>query len=295
MLCDVSTRVKDPSIKRGLLRLLAIPLLISVLVMACTQINTPGPTLAPGSNPDIEATVRAAVAATVSAASGIPVPTATPDSQATSHQLTEAARVEATVTALLATPPVPALSASAATPMPSAQTPAPTLSPLSTPTPAPTQIPAPLPTPLPAPTATPQVVTPPTPTPTVQPTPAVTLDSGCQLAPDGTLVTAWIDGAQVASAQVANGSYTLFVERPEGGLFSGKTVNFKIGDIDANESAIWAQGGGDELDLTATTGLVPVTSTPSASFGLQHYRGGLLAQPLPPHIFLGIVTLCGVA
>ena len=296
MWCDASARRRDLSVKRRLLLLLALPLLTSVLAMACTQLITPDPTPVPGSNPDIDATVSAAVAATVSAALGTQFPTATPTPQAPGPQVTEAARVQATVTALLATPPVPALSASSATPMPSDPTPAPTALPtlalLPTATLTPPRTAA---APLPAPTATPQVVTPPTPTATVQPTPTVTLDGGCQVAPNGTLVTAWIDGGQFASAQVANGRYNLFVEQPEGESFSGKTVTFKIGDIVANELAIWAQGGGDELDLTATTGSVPVASIPSASPGPQHHRGGPLAQPLPPHIFLGTVTLCGVS
>ena len=296
MWCDASAAGRDRSIKRPLLLLLALPLLSSVLAMACTQPITPGPTPVPRSNPDIDATVSAAVAATLSAASGTPIPTATPDTQALGPQVTEAARVQATVTALLATPPVPVLSASSVTPNSPLPTPLPSSAPLPTATLMPTRAPAlALPKPLPAPTATPQVVTPPTPTATVQPTPTVTRDGGCQIAPNGTLVTAWIDGGVFASAQVANGSYNLFVEQPEGESFSGKTVTFKIGDIDANESAIWAQGGGDELNLTAAAGSVPVASIPSASPGPQHHRGGLLAQPLPPHIFLGTVTICGVS
>ena len=295
MWCDASARGRDRSAKRRLLRLLALHLLSSVLAVACTQIITPGITPVPGSNPDFEATVSTAVAATVSAVSGTPTLTATSAPQAPDPQVTDAARIQATLTALLATPPVLAPTASSATPNSPAPTALPTLAPLPTATlTTPRTLAAPLlPTSLPAATAIAQAVTPPTPTATVQPTPTVTLDGGCQPAPDGTTVTAWIDGDQVASAQVVSGSYTLFVEQPVGGSFSGKTVTFKIGDIDANESAIWAQGGGDELNLTATLGSVPLASVPSASPGPHHYRGGPLAQPLPPHIFLGTVTLCG--
>ena len=281
--------------KRRLLPLLVLPVLFSALAVACTELITPGLTPAPGSNPNIEATVRAAVAATLSAVSGTMIPTATPDPKTSGTQLTEAARVQATLAALLATPPVSTLGVSSATPIPPAPTPTPTLAPLPTATTAPTQVPAQsLPTPLPTATVVPQVVTPPTPTATLQLTPTVTFDGGCQLAPDGTLVTAWIDGAQVASSQVGNGSYTLFVEQPEGGSFFGKMVSFKISDIDANEKAIWTQGGGDELNLTANTGSAPVSSLPPASPGARHHRGGLLAQLLPPHIFLGAVSFCGV-
>ena len=299
MWCDASARGRGRSIKKGLKLLLALPLLSSAVVMACAQLITPGITPVPGSNPDIEATVRAAVAATVSAVSGTPIPTDTPNPpapnpQATNSQSNGDVRVRATVAALLATPPVPSLSTSSATPVSPEPTPAPTLAPLPTATlaqvPTPTQA---LPTPLPAPTTTPQVATPPAPAATVQPAPTVTLDGGCQPVPDGTLVTAWVDEGQVASSQAANGRYTLFVEQPEGASFSGKAVSFKINNINASESAIWAQGGGDELNLTATASPAPESSIPSAAPGPWRYRGGLLAQPLPPHIFLGAATICG--
>jgi hypothetical protein len=71
--------------------------------------------------------------------------------------------------------------------------------------------------------------------------------------PDGTVVTAWVDGAQTSSATVSEGRYMLLVVAPEDVQYSGKTVSFKIGDAEANETATWEQGGADELDLTSST------------------------------------------
>lgn len=288
--------------KRRFLPLLVLPMLFSVLAMGCGQANTLGITPVPRSKPNIEATVQAAVAATISATSGTRIPTADPkplipSSQMPSSQITDADRVQATLTALLATPPVSALGASSVTPIPPESTPRPTSTPLPTVIWAPTRVPTQaLPTLLPAPTAIRQVVTPPTPTTAVQPTPTVPLERtwerNCQLALDGMPVTAWIDGAQVASGQVADGSYFLIVKHPEGGAFAGRTVTFKIGEFAAEESATWIQGGGDELDLTANSGPGPASSITPASPSTQQRLGGLLAQPLPPHIFLGTASLC---
>ncbi len=71
--------------------------------------------------------------------------------------------------------------------------------------------------------------------------------------------------------------------------FSGKTVTFKIGDLDANESGIWAVGGGGRLDLTAARGSAraPATLLPG-----RLLSSGLLAQPVPPHVFLGEASIC---
>ncbi|PKB68595.1 MAG: hypothetical protein BZY81_01395 [SAR202 cluster bacterium Io17-Chloro-G4] len=94
-------------------------------------------------------------------------------------------------------------------------------------------------------------------------------------------------------SHVADGEYSLFIEQREGNFLAGKTVTFQIGADTTNESAIWAQGGGDELDLTANTGSAPTSSIPPDLRSGVNAWGGLLAQPLPPHIFLGTVSLCG--
>ena len=59
---------------------------------------------------------------------------------------------------------------------------------------------------------------------------------------DGTAVTAWVDGAQVAATNVTGGTYVLLVESAAG--FAGETVLFKVGAGTANETANWEEGGG---------------------------------------------------
>ena len=71
---------------------------------------------------------------------------------------------------------------------------------------------------------------------------------------DGTAITAWIDGTQVASANVSSGGYSMIVAQKPGGNFVGKEVRFKIGGSSAIERSVWGPGGGEELDLTATSG-----------------------------------------
>jgi len=79
----------------------------------------------------------------------------------------------------------------------------------------------------------------------------VTLDGAS--AADGAAVTAWIDGAQVASTTASGGEYNLLVDQNDDS-FAGKTVSFKVSGANAAETADWLQGGGDVLDLVATTG-----------------------------------------
>jgi hypothetical protein len=77
-------------------------------------------------------------------------------------------------------------------------------------------------------------------------------------APDGTMVTASVDGQEAASTMVAGGAggYTLLVDQGDMS-FTGKTVMFRIGGTDAAESATWMQGGANELDLSTATGMMP--------------------------------------
>ena len=70
---------------------------------------------------------------------------------------------------------------------------------------------------------------------------------------DGTAVTAWVDGVQVTSTNVVGGAYTLLVDQGDSN-YGGKTVIFRVGAATADQTATWIQGGGDELNLTATTG-----------------------------------------
>ena len=70
-------------------------------------------------------------------------------------------------------------------------------------------------------------------------------------APDGTMVSAWVGGAEVASATVMDGNYALIVDQGDQS-FAGETITFQVGGMDAMETGMWMQGGGDELNLTSS-------------------------------------------
>jgi hypothetical protein len=80
----------------------------------------------------------------------------------------------------------------------------------------------------------------------------VTLDGAG--AADGAAVTAWVDDAQVAATTVSGGQYNLLVIQTGGASFAGKTVSFKVSNANAAATGTWEEGGGDVLDLVATTG-----------------------------------------
>ena len=80
-------------------------------------------------------------------------------------------------------------------------------------------------------------------------------------APDGSTVTAKIDGVEVASTTTSEGRYgyepIFYVEDPDGSpanTRAGKTINFFINGIDTGATAIFANGETTELDLSITTG-----------------------------------------
>ena len=77
-----------------------------------------------------------------------------------------------------------------------------------------------------------------------------TLDGAAAL--EGTAITAWVDGTQVAATNIDGGTYVLLVESATG--FPGKTVIFRVGAATADQTATWDQGGGDEINLTASSG-----------------------------------------
>jgi len=70
-------------------------------------------------------------------------------------------------------------------------------------------------------------------------------------AADGTVVAALVDGRQVASKTVSDGSYPVLLVEPEADSFVGKTVTFTIGGFAASETAFWIQGEVTELNLSA--------------------------------------------
>ena len=156
-----------------------------------------------------------------------------------------------------------------------------------TPTPEPTPITLPTPPPRPGPDSPPEASA-----PTARgDNPEFAQD--CAAVPEGTTVSAWIDGSLVASATVRDGRYVLIVDQGAQGDFSGKTVTFMVGELDASQRVNWASGAAEELDLTGIIPLSPWPApTPTASSAAQFPSVGVLAQLQPPHLFGGKAAIC---
>jgi len=115
---------------------------------------------------------------------------------------------------------------------------------------------------------------------------------------DGTIISAIIDGAEVATtttpaAGYGASSYAIIITQPEGKSFEGKTVTFKIGAGSAEQTGIWEKGGNVKLDLSvgeapvipgggAITS-VQVTSLPAGSTPTVDYNKttGVLKLGIP--------------
>ena len=72
-----------------------------------------------------------------------------------------------------------------------------------------------------------------------------------QPAPDGTTVTAEINGAEVKSTTTSNGEYNLIVDDPQGDRI-GDTVYFFVDGIDTGKTASFCNGCSDRVDLSIT-------------------------------------------
>jgi len=216
----------------------------------------------------VAATVPAIATETQQTAS--PPYTGGPDIEATI-----VARVQATVRALLNATPIPSPTPTQAAPIPTPD-----------PTSFTTQTGGSFNTAQP-PTVTPQPQTPPTATP--GPTESPGQSVGCNVAGEGLKISAWINGTLVASTLVKSGRYLLLVEQSTGDSFAGQTITFTVGNSTAEQVATWKWGGTEMLDLTAQgsgqSRLVPT------DFDLVSSKGGLLAQPLPPHAIQGSVFI----
>ncbi len=66
------------------------------------------------------------------------------------------------------------------------------------------------------------------------------------IVPDGTPISAWVDGTVVGTTTVSNSGYRLQVT----GVYSGKTVSFRVGSDQATQTSIWERGGNENVDLT---------------------------------------------
>ncbi len=112
--------------------------------------------------------------------------------------------------------------------------------------------------------------------------------SPCGLAPDGIVITAWVDGEEVSRSAVVNRSYKILVHQLDRQL-AGKVVSFRIGTVAADQTAMWTQGEADEKKLTtiSTENFLP-TPDENNNSNVEKREGGL---PVPPHLFVGTVTL----
>ena len=119
---------------------------------------------------------------------------------------------------------------------------------------------SPTPTPEPAPTYTPQptVTTGPIDLPArdARTIPNVFVGSvtvNGQVAIDGTKVSAWVFdySSPVGETTVSNGSYVMNVSQYGTVSFDGKTITFKIEDVDTSQTSTWVTGGATIVDLVA--------------------------------------------
>ena len=90
-----------------------------------------------------------------------------------------------------------------------------------------------------------------------------------ELVPNGTQVTAWVNGVRYGTTTTVNdGWYTIDVlgddpdEPGKDGGESGDTVIFKVGSHTANESGTWASNGDPRIDLNVT---IAPTATPTST------------------------------
>lgn len=244
----------------GLKSLVLVLVSLMLLALACGEADAPSGQLPPA----IKATVEAVVAETQAADQTA----SQPDTESTTT-----AAVQATVRALINATPIPS-------PTPTGGIPTRTIEPTSFTTrqggafntaPAPTATRIPTRTLLPTPVATPRP----------------TRLAPCAAAADGVEVSAWVNGRLAATTRVEFGSYTLLVEQPSGASFSGQMITFKVGSSDANQTVRWTQGGATELVLSAPG--VPLSRIYPDESGPSSLAGGLIAQPLLPHVILGTV------
>ena len=75
-------------------------------------------------------------------------------------------------------------------------------------------------------------------------------------APDGTVITAMMDGKDDVTTTVANALAVIVIEGMAGD--TGDTITFKIGDFDAVETDTWEQGGHSDAVLALSASSVPV-------------------------------------
>jgi len=113
-------------------------------------------------------------------------------------------------------------------------------------------------------------------------------------APDGTPVSAVIEGTEVAATIVENGAYAFTISQPPGESYSGKTITFLVGGAAAPESGTWEPDGGGVLNLavlggqTANTDQIPRVTVP-VPLEPQTRDGGIAPNGSKRKAFVGVV------
>ncbi|PKB63812.1 MAG: hypothetical protein BZY80_05190 [SAR202 cluster bacterium Io17-Chloro-G2] len=61
-------------------------------------------------------------------------------------------------------------------------------------------------------------------------------------APDGTTISAWIEGNVIAETTVQGGKFTLTMEEPPGESYLGKLVTYQVGELQTGDIGPWPEG-----------------------------------------------------
>ncbi|MBI4216794.1 MAG: LPXTG cell wall anchor domain-containing protein [Chloroflexi bacterium] len=107
----------------------------------------------------------------------------------------------------------------------------------------------------------------------------------------GTAVSAYIDGVRVATAQaqsyLGHSVYTISI--PGSNAWEGKTVAFRLGNVEAQGRGTWQAGISTNLDLASETELpvtgdstLPLAAAAMAALGASSLLGGLLLRRRAP-------------
>lgn len=69
--------------------------------------------------------------------------------------------------------------------------------------------------------------------------------------PDGTIITAWIDGRAVARSRSRGGRFNVKIEQLRGQSYAGKKVTFRVGEVQTGERRAWKRGGNSDIQVHA--------------------------------------------
>lgn len=102
--------------------------------------------------------------------------------------------------------------------------------------------------------------------------------------PNGRTIEAKINGSVVGSSVTANGNYgynpNLLFALDNDGVHAGKTVEFYVSGVKANETAVFANGNSSQENLTIPASL-PTTPTPSPTPTSGGGGGGVTTPTAP--------------